>query len=157
MCKTEGIYRVKDKELTYSTYFAWLILNTPEVYKRVVANHWTYGDSPLNNDIIVKILFTAEHEYEGKELACVQDVKTRRVYIIDSSVLELEVDKEKEDKENEDKSFLDRLRKNELHFLQGLVTGKRHCDTRECRNCILSFFPETSCEKLAKDLLEKLK
>lgn len=154
MLKTEVTYKVKNKELTYSTYFAWLVLNTPEEYKRVVASHWTYGDSPCNNDIIVKILFTAEHEYEGKELACVQEVVTRRVYIIDSSVLELKEDKE--DKENEENSFLYRLRKDERDFLQGLVKGKRHCDTRECCNCILSFFPETSCEKLAKDLLEKL-
>jgi hypothetical protein len=152
MCKTEEIYKVKDKELTYSTYFAWLVLNTPEEYKRVVAKHWTYGDSPCSNDIIVKMLFTAEHIYLDKKLACVQDVETKRVYIIDCSVLEL-----KEDKEKEEKSFLDRLRKNERNFLQGLATGKRHCDTRECCNCILSFFPETSCEKLAKDLLEKLK
>ena len=152
MLKTKEIYKVKDKELTYSTYFAWLILNTPEEYKRVVANYWTYGDSPCNNDIIVKILFTAEHEDNGKELACVQDVKTRRVYIIDSSALVL-----KEANENEENSFLYRLRKDEQDFLQGLVKGKRHCDTRECCNCILGFFPETSCVQLAKDLLEKLK
>lgn len=150
MLKTKEIYKVKNKELTYSTYFAWLVLNTPEEYKRVVAKHWTYGDSPCNNDIIVKILFTAEHEYEDKELACVQDVKTRRVYIIDSSVLL------KEDNENEEKSFLDRLNKDELNFLQEKAT-EGSCGTRECYNCILSFFPETSCEKLAKDLLEKLK
>lgn len=97
MCETKGIYKVKYKELTYSTYFAWLILNTPEEYKRVVANHWTYGDSPCSNDIIVKMLFTAEHEDNGKELACVQDVKTRRVYIIDSSALELEEEEEEEE------------------------------------------------------------
>jgi hypothetical protein len=152
MCKTEEIYIVKDKDLTYTTYFAWLVLNTPEEYKRVVANHWTYGDSPCNNDIIVKVLFTAEHEYNDKKLACVQDVETRRVYIIDSSALEL-----KEDKEKEEKPFLDRLSKDELNFLQGLATGKINCDARECCKCILNFFPETSCEKLAKDLLEKLK
>lgn len=155
MSKTEGIYIVKDKDLTYSTYFAWLILNTPEEYKRVVANHWTYGNSPCNNDIIVKILFTEKHEYNDKELACVQDVVTKRVYIIDSSVLELKEDKEKE--ENEEKSFLYRLSRDERNFLQGLAKGKRNCDDRECCNCILSYFPESSCEKLAKDLLEKLK
>jgi hypothetical protein len=152
MCKTEEIYKVKDKDLIYSTYFAWLVLNTPEEYKRVVAKYWTYGDLPYSNDIIVKILFTAEHEYLDIKLACVQDVETRRVYIIDSSALEL-----KEDKEKEEKSFLDRLIKNERNFLQDLATGKRHCYTRECCNCILGFFPEPSCAKLAKDLLEKLK
>lgn len=146
MLKTEEIYKVKDKELTYSTYFAWLILNTPEEYKRVVANHWTYGNSPCNNDIIVKVLFTAEHEYNDKELACVQDVETRRVYIIDSSVLELKEDKEK--------SFLDRLCKQELTFLQEIAEGNICC--RECDTCILNNFPEFDCEKLAKDLLEKL-
>lgn len=150
MCKTEEIYIVKDKDLTYSTYFAWLILNTPEEYKRVVANHWTYGDSPCNNDIIVKMLFTAEHEYNDKKLACVQDVVTKRVYIIESSALEL-----KEDRENEEKSLLDRLDRGELTFLQEVAEGNSCC--HDCDTCILSFFPETSCEKLAKDLLEKLK
>ena len=152
MSKTEGIYIVKDKDLTYSTYFAWLILNTPEEYKRVVANHWTYGTSPCNNDIIVKILFTEKHEYNDKELACVQDVVTKRVYIIDSSVLEL-----KEDKEKEEKSILDRLAKEELTFLQGLAKGKRNCEDRDCGTCMLNNFPELGCASLAKDLLEKLK
>lgn len=151
MSKTQGIYKIKNKELTYSTYFAWLILNTPEVYKRVVANNWTYGYSPCNNDIIVKILFTAEHENSGKELACVQEVVTKSVYIIDTSALELD---EEEYKEKKDKSFLDRLCKQELTFLQEIAEG--NLCRRDCDTCILNSFLSFDCEKLAKDLLEKL-
>lgn len=39
MCKNEEIYIVKDNNAVYSTYFAWLILNTPEEYKEVVAHN----------------------------------------------------------------------------------------------------------------------
>lgn len=150
MCKPKVIYRVKNNEAIYSTYFCWLILNTPEVYKDVVAHNWLYDGSLCRNDTLVEMLFTAEHEHNGKELACVQDVVTKRVYIIGTSALEL-----KEVKENEEKSFLDRLKRGELTFLQEVAEGNVCC--RECDTCILNNFPEFDCAKLAKDLLEKLK
>lgn len=153
MCKNEETYIVKNKDFIYSTYFAWLILNTPEEYKEVVAHNWYYDSHLYDNDVLVKILFTAEHE-DGTELACVQEVKTKQIYIIDSSALELnELRLKKEDKE---KTFLDRLYRQELTFLEEVAKGNG-CANRECFVCILDKFPESNCKKLANDLLEKLK
>lgn len=96
----------------------------------------------------MKILFTAEHEYNGIELACVQEVITRQIYIIDSSALELK-------KDVKEKTFLDRLCRQELTFLEEVAKGNG-CAKRECFTCILSKFPEPNCKKLANDLLLKL-